>query len=90
MRTFLADDESWDYELYDVSLSAVDSGQLGGRFDAEGIPWDESCLSDDWVNMTREETIQKVLEWNKLTNEEVYHLPSNAIIPILEKYENGE
>ena len=29
MRTFLADDGSWDYELYDISLSVVDSGQLG-------------------------------------------------------------
>ncbi len=29
MRTYLADDGSWDYELYDISLSIVDSGQLG-------------------------------------------------------------
>lgn len=29
MRTFLADDGSWDYELYDVNLSVVDSGQIG-------------------------------------------------------------
>ena len=29
MRTSLADDGSWDYELYNISLSVVDSGQLG-------------------------------------------------------------
>ena len=29
MRTYLASDGSWDYELYDISLSVVDSGQLG-------------------------------------------------------------
>lgn len=79
MRTFLADDGSWDYELYDVSLSVVDSGQLGGRYDPDGNPWDESCLSDDWVNITRNETIETVLEWNGLTNEKVYHLSPIAM-----------
>ena len=29
MRTYLASGGSWDYELYDISLSIVDSGQLG-------------------------------------------------------------
>ena len=29
LRTFLTDDGSWDYELYDISLSIVDSGQIG-------------------------------------------------------------
>ena len=29
MRTFLADDGSWDYELYDIRLTPVDSGQIG-------------------------------------------------------------
>ncbi len=50
MRTFLADDGSWDYELYDLSLSAVASGQLG----------------EDDGSMTRNEVIDTVLSWNKL------------------------
>lgn len=29
MRTFLADDGSWDYELYDIKLTPIESGQLG-------------------------------------------------------------
>ncbi len=31
LRTFLADDGSWDYALYDISLSVQDSGQLGAN-----------------------------------------------------------
>lgn len=29
MRTFLADGGTWDYELYDIRLTPVDSGQIG-------------------------------------------------------------
>ncbi len=59
----------WDYELYDVQLRVVDSGQLG------------KC-----GNMSREEVIQRVLEWNKLSNEKRTYIPyTDAIVELSEK-----
>ena len=60
----------WDYELYDIQLKVVDSGQLG------------KC-----GNMSREEVVQKVLEWNKLSNEKRTYIPcTDAILDLAEKH----
>ena len=59
----------WDYELYDVQLKVVDSGQLG------------KC-----GNMAREEAIQKVLGWDKLSNEKRTQIPcTEALVELTEK-----
>ena len=59
----------WDYELYNIQLEVVDSGQLG------------KC-----GNMSREEVIQKVLEWNKLSNEKRTYIPcTDTIVELSEK-----
>ena len=82
IRTFLVDDdfvdeedgkrfgECWDYELYDISLSLVDSGQLGKQ-----------------GNMTREDTIEKVLSWNHLDKEERNYFPTTeSLIKLYESW----
>ena len=64
----------WDYELYDVQLKVIDSGQLG------------KC-----GNMSREEVIQKVLEWNKLSNEKrTYIACTDAIVDLAGKYKENK
>lgn len=65
MRTFLADDGSWDYELYEVNIPNMriaDSGQLGENRD-----------------ITRDEAINKVLSWNNLNKEKRYPIPVEAL-----------
>ena len=53
MRTFLADNGSWDYELYNISLSVADSGQLGEDRNMSRKEVIDSVLS--WNNLSCEE-----------------------------------
>lgn len=53
MRTFLADDGSWDYELYDINLTVKDSGQLGENKNMTRKEAIETVLS--WNNLIHEE-----------------------------------
>ena len=65
MRTYLAGDDSWDYELYNINMpdmKIVDSGQLGEN-----------------RNLTRDEAINKVLSWNNLNQEKRYPIPVEAL-----------
>ena len=58
MRTYLAGDDSWDYELYNINMpdmKIVDSGQIGEN-----------------GNLTRDEAINKVLSWKNLNKEKRY------------------
>ncbi len=52
MRTFLADDGSWDYELYSISLSVADSGQIGENRNMTRKAAIDSVLS--WNNLSCE------------------------------------
>jgi len=64
----------WDYELYDVQLKVVDSGQLGKC----GI-------------MSREEVVQRVLEWNKLNTENRTYIPATeALVELTECLKEGD
>lgn len=65
MRTYLAGDDSWDYELYNINMpdmKIVDSGQIGEN-----------------GNLTRDEAINKVLSWKNLNKEKRYPIPVEAL-----------
>ena len=52
MRTYLADDGSWDYELYDINLTVKDSGQLGENNNMSRKEVVETVLV--WHNLNQE------------------------------------
>jgi len=55
MRTFLADDGSWDYELYNIKLTPVDSGQIGEGRDRTREDVIKKVLS--WNHLEREKRV---------------------------------
>ena len=55
MRTFLAGDGSWDYELYNIKLTPVDSGQIGEGRDRTREDVIKKVLS--WNHLEREKRV---------------------------------
>ncbi len=71
MRTFLASDGSWDYELYDIKLTPVDSGQLG-----EGMNMSRKEVTDkvlSWNHLENEDR--------------TYFPTTESIVELCESYE---